>query len=104
VISQNPAGGEKVDKGSTVSFIVSSGTPTPSPSPSASSTTGSVAVPYVGGMLYNDAADKITAAGLVATWKKRPGSGEEPGTVIGMSPDAGTMVDLGTTVLLYIAK
>ena len=34
VISQDPAAGKKVDKGSTVSIVVSTGSPSPSPSPS----------------------------------------------------------------------
>jgi len=101
VIRQDPAAGEKVDPGSSVSIVISAGSPTPTASPSAS--TGSIAVPPVYGMPYGAAAAKVTGVGLVPTSKKKLGTGQPPGTVVSVRPDAGTMVAEGSTVLLVIA-
>jgi beta-lactam-binding protein with PASTA domain len=100
VISQVPPAGQKVDKGSSVAIVVSSGSPSPSPSPSASA----VAVPNVYGMDSSAAATQITNAGLKVTFKQKAGTGQPPGTVVKVQPDAGTTVPAGSTVVLVIAK
>jgi eukaryotic-like serine/threonine-protein kinase len=100
VISQVPPAGQKVDKGSSVAIVVSSGSPSPSPSPSASA----VAVPNVYGMDSSAEATQITNAGLKVTFKQKAGTGQPPGTVVKVQPDAGTTVPAGSTVVLVIAK
>jgi serine/threonine-protein kinase len=102
VISQDPSAGKKVDKGSAVSFVVSSGSP--SPSPTTSPSPAGVAVPNVYGMDANAAAAQVSAEGLTVAFKQKGGTGQPPGTVVGMQPDAGTIVPSGSTVTLVIAK
>jgi serine/threonine-protein kinase len=97
VISQDPVAGTQVDKGSAVDIVVSSGSPSPSP-------TATVAVPNVYGMNATLAAQQITDAGLAVAIKQKGGTGQPPGTVVKIVPDAGVMVPLGSTVLLVIAK
>ena len=99
VISQDPVAGTQVDKGSAVNIVLSSGSPSPSPSP-----TATVAVPNVYGMNSALAAQKISDVGLAVAIKEKGGTGQPPGTVVKIVPDAGVMVPLGSTVLLVIAK
>ena len=101
VVSQDPTAGTKVDKGSTVSFVVSTGSPSPSPSPSP--TAAGVAVPNVYGMQSTAAASQLSAAGLTVAFRQKNNTGQEPGTVVKIKPDAGTVVPAGSTVLLVIA-
>ncbi|HEY5388528.1 MAG TPA: PASTA domain-containing protein, partial [Thermoleophilia bacterium] len=95
VISQDPAVGTQVDKGSAVNIVVSSGSPSP---------TATVAVPDVYGMDSTSAATLISDAGLAVAIKQKGGSGQPPGTVIEVKPNVGEMVPVGSTVLLVIAK
>lgn len=99
VISQDPSPGQKVDRGSTVTLVLSSGSPSPSPSPSPSE----VEVPNVYGMDSTAAAAQVSAAGLTVAFREKTGTGQEPGTVVKIKPDAGAMVPEGSTVLLTIA-
>jgi len=100
VISQDPAAGQKVDKGSAVRVVLSSGSPSPTTSP----TPAGVAVPNVYGMDANVAAAQVSAEGLTVAFKQKGGTGQPPGTVVGIQPDAGTMVPPASTVTLVIAK
>ena len=100
VIRQDPSAGKKVDKGSAVNLVVSSG----SPSPTASPTPDGVAVPNVYGMDANAAAAQVSAEGLTVAFKQKGGTGQPPGTVVGIQPDEGTIVPPGSTVTLVIAK
>ncbi len=100
VIRQDPPAGEKVDKGSAVSIVVSSGSPSPTASPSPAG----VAVPNVYGMDATAAAAQVSAAGLTVAFKQKAGTGQPPGTVVGVQPDAGVTVPPGSTVTLVIAK
>jgi serine/threonine-protein kinase len=102
VIRQDPPAGEKVAKGSAVSIVVSSGSP--SPSPTTSPSPGEVAVPNVYGMQSAAAAAEVGAAGLEVSFKQKAGTGQEPGTVVNIVPDAGTVVPAGSAVTLVIAK
>jgi len=102
VISQSPTAGQKVDKGSTVSFVVSTGSPSPSPSPSPSAS--GVSVPNVYGMQSSAAEQALTAAGLQVAYRQKPNTGQPAGTVVKIKPDAGTVVPAGSTVLLVIAS
>jgi len=106
VIRQDPAAGVAVAKGSAVNIVVSSGSPSPSPSPSpsASPTTSMVTIPDVYGMDATSATDALTAAGFGVKLKPKGGTGEPPGTVVGMTPDAGAEVPSGSTVTLVIAE
>ena len=102
VIRQDPATGVTVAKGSAVNIVVSSGSPSPSPSPSPTASTATI--PNVYGMDSTTATDTLNAAGFVVVTKQKGGTGQPPGTVVKMVPDAGTEVASGSTVLLIIAK
>jgi len=104
VIRQDPAAGTKVAKDTAVNIVVSSGSPTPSVSPSPSPTDTGVTVPNVYGMDSTSATSKLNAAGLGVVVKQKGGTGQPPGTVVKMVPDAGTVVADGSTVVLTIAK
>ena len=77
VISQDPPAGEKVDKGSTVSFVVSTGSPSPTatPTPTTSPTTTGVSVPNVYGMQSSAAEQELTALGLQVAYREKPDTG-----------------------------
>jgi beta-lactam-binding protein with PASTA domain/predicted Ser/Thr protein kinase len=92
--------GVVVARGSAVNIVVSSGSPSPSPSPTASLVT----IPNVYGMDSTTATSELNAAGLGVVVKQKGGTGQPPGTVVSMVPDAGTAVADGSTVLLIIAK
>ena len=104
VISQDPAAGTKVDKGSSVSFVVSTGSPSPSPTPSSTPTTTGVTVPNVYGMQSSNAEQEMTALGLTVAYRQKPNTGQPSGTVVNIKPDAGTVVPAGSQVLLVIAS
>ena len=99
VIRQDPAEGTKVDEGSNVDLVVSSGSP--SPSPSASGTLAKV--PDVYSMDATTAQMALEAAGFVVAVKEKS-SPEPPGTVIKQTPDAGTMAAEGSLVTIWVAK
>ena len=61
-------------------------------------------MPNVYGMQSATAGQKVTAAGLKVAFRQKAGTGQEPGTVVNIRPDAGTLVPTGSTVLLVIAK
>ena len=96
IIRQDPAADAKVAEGSAVNVVVSSGSPTSPPA--------TVAVPNVYGMTASVATQQISDAGLAVAIKEKGGTGQPPGTVVKIVPDAGVMVPMGSTVLLVIAK
>jgi serine/threonine-protein kinase len=102
VIRQDPPAGEEVDKGSSVSIVVSTGSPSPTPTPSP--TSSEVEVPNVYGMQSAVAEQELAALGLSTAFRQKPNTGQPPGTVVSVRPDAGTMVPEGSTVLLVIAS
>jgi serine/threonine-protein kinase len=106
VISQDPAAGEKVDKGSRVSFVVSTGSPSPTatPTPTTSPSVTGVSVPNVLGMQSSVAEQELNALGLQVAYRQKPNTGQPTGTVVRVRPDTGTVVPSGTTVLLVIAS
>ena len=69
VISQDPAAGEKVDKGSAVSIVVSTGSPSPSPTPTPTPSASGVSVPNVYGMESTAAAQELSAVGLTVAYR-----------------------------------
>jgi beta-lactam-binding protein with PASTA domain len=103
VISQDPAAGTKVDKGSTVSYVVSTGSPSPTATPTPTPSASGVSVPNVYGMQSTVAAQELTAVGLTVAYREKANTGQQPGTVVKIRPDAGTVVPAGSTVLLVIA-
>jgi beta-lactam-binding protein with PASTA domain len=97
VISQSPPPDTKVDRGSSVDIVVSTGPGTPSP-------TGTpTLVPNVYGMDTTTASDVLVAAGFNPIVKTKH-SDQPPDTVIGMSPEAGTMAPFGSDVTITVAK
>jgi serine/threonine-protein kinase len=106
VIRQDPSADQKVAKGSSVSVVVSSGSPSPTstPTPSTTPTTAGVAVPNVYGMQSSAAEQELTALGLQVAYRQKPNTGQPAGTVVSIRPDAGTVVKAGSTVTLVIAS
>jgi serine/threonine-protein kinase len=90
VISASPGEGEKVDKGSSVTLVVSSGPE-------------QVAVPDVTGKTYDEASSTLQAAGLKVTRTDKE-SDQDPGTVLGQNPKGGVQVATGSSVALIVAK
>jgi serine/threonine-protein kinase len=90
VISASPGEGEKVDKGSSVTLVVSSGPE-------------QVAVPDVTGKTYDEASSTLQAAGLKVTRTDKE-SDQDPGTVLAQNPKSGVQVATGSSVALIVAK
>jgi beta-lactam-binding protein with PASTA domain/tRNA A-37 threonylcarbamoyl transferase component Bud32 len=90
VISVSPTEGQKVDKGSSVTLVVSSGKP-------------QADVPDVTGKSFDEAQSTLQAAGFKVTRTDKE-STKDPGTVLAQSPKGGKQVDSGTTIALTVAK
>jgi beta-lactam-binding protein with PASTA domain/tRNA A-37 threonylcarbamoyl transferase component Bud32 len=90
VVSVSPSEGAKVDKGSSVTLVVSSGKP-------------QAAVPDVTGKSFDEAQSTLQAAGFKVTRTNKE-SEKDPGTVLAQDPKSGKQVDSGTTVALTVAK
>jgi beta-lactam-binding protein with PASTA domain len=102
VVSQDPPAGTTVDKGSAVNIVVSSGSPSPSPSPSPSAS--SATVPDVFGMDSATASTKIAKLGLSVVIKKKGNTGQPVDSVVNTVPAAGSVIPVGSTVVLVVAK
>ncbi|MFJ5260694.1 Stk1 family PASTA domain-containing Ser/Thr kinase [Streptomyces sp. NPDC088387] len=92
VCSQDPTGGTKVDKGTTINLVVSTGAP-------------KVVVPSVVGDSLDDAKAKLEGDEfqfVVKTETKE--SSEEPNTVLEQDPGLGDEVEKGSTITLTVAK
>jgi beta-lactam-binding protein with PASTA domain len=90
VIAQDPAGGSRVERGSTVTITVSTGRPR-------------ATVPNVIGLGLADAATQIGNAGLVPVQRERTvTSPDEDGVVVDQRPGAGTELDEGAEVVIII--
>jgi serine/threonine-protein kinase len=107
VISQNPKAGVKAAKGSSVDFVVSTGSPapslSPSPTPSSSASAALTAVPNVVLMDSGSALNTLSDAGF-AVAIKQIGSSQPAGTVLKTSPAAGVLAPVGSTVTMTVAK
>jgi serine/threonine-protein kinase len=90
VISASPGEGEKVDKGSTVTLVVSSGPE-------------QVDVPDVSGQSFDQAQSTLQNAGFRVNRTDKE-SDKDPGTVLSQNPAGGTQADSGSTVTLTVAK
>lgn len=91
VISQSPAAGTQVDRGSSIGYVISIGA-------------DSVSVPNVSGYSATGAKSSIESAGLVFKSVEQYSSSVAKGTVISTNPQAGTKVESGTTVTVTISK
>ncbi len=90
VISASPGEGEKVDKGSTVTLVVSSGPE-------------QADVPDVTGKSFDEAQSTLQNAGFKVNRTDKE-SDQDPGTVLSQNPRGGTQADAGSTVALIVAK
>ncbi len=92
VLAQDPAGGEQAQDGSTVTLTVSNGP-------------GQVAVPPVDGLGEQKATATLIDRGLVVDRVvHQPDEAVPEGRVIKTSPAAGTPVDRGSDVTLYVSS
>jgi serine/threonine-protein kinase len=90
VISSSPAAGESLQRGRTVTLIVSRGRQP-------------VAMPKVTGLSKGDAEQQLKSAGLQVNERERESAGT-PGAVLAQDPAPGTALHHGDTVTLTIAK
>jgi eukaryotic-like serine/threonine-protein kinase len=90
VIGQDPAGGERADKGSTVELTVSSGP-------------AQVAVPQVTGLTLKSAQGRLTRAGLKSSQREETSDSVPKGRVISATPPEGEKVDKGSEVALVVS-
>jgi serine/threonine-protein kinase len=101
VASQYPVAGTSVATGSTVTIVVSSGTPTPSATPTSTGTP--VAVPSVLTMPRTQAEQLLTSDGFVV--KVQFGKNAlGPGIVYDQSPNGSTTTTSGSTVTIWVGK
>jgi beta-lactam-binding protein with PASTA domain len=91
VIGQDPAGGSKAEKGSTVSLTVSDGPQ-------------KVAVPAVNGLTVKSAVARLQKRGLKAEQTPQASTTVPKGRVISASPSEGQQVDKGSTVALTVSS
>jgi eukaryotic-like serine/threonine-protein kinase len=91
VISQAPAAGTVVKKGTRVSIVVSGGP-------------ASAALLDVNGLSASQAAARLRRAGFVPTTKMEPSTTVKAGLVIGTEPPAGTELQVGSSVTLRVSS
>ncbi len=91
VISQSPAAGARVEKGSRVSIVVSGGP-------------ASAALVDVAGLTAARAAAQLRKAGFKPTSKAQADPTVKSGVVIGTEPPAGTEVQLGSAVTVLVSS
>ena len=91
IIRQTPEAGEVIQKGDTVSLVVSRGPQM-------------MEMPDIIGQTQASAVQELATKGLNATCFTVVNDGSEAaGCVVSASEDAGSMVEVGTTIVLYIA-
>ncbi|MER5834009.1 Stk1 family PASTA domain-containing Ser/Thr kinase [Streptomyces sp. NPDC002130] len=90
VCSQDPKAGVKVNKGDTISLVVSTGAP-------------KVAVPDVTGLTYDKAKAQLEEKGFVVDQKTEE-SDRTPGVVTKQDPGVDTELEKGSTITLTVAK
>ena len=91
MIETSPSERSRLERGSTVTLVVSRGPRT-------------VEVPDVVGKDRDEAERLLEARGLQVSFTEREDENKEPGTVLAMSPAAGTEAERDATVTLTIAK
>ena len=90
VLGSDPGRGDTVDKGSTVTLIVSSGP-------------GSVAVDDVAGLSEEDATKKLDRHGFKVTTRSKASKSVKSGLVITTTPKPGVVAMVGSTVTLVLS-
>jgi len=91
VIGQSPRGGSRVEKGSRVGIVVSSGP-------------GSKALQDVSGLGAADAVSRLRAAGFRPSRVEQPSSKVARGKVVGTEPPAGTELQVGSPVSVLVSS
>jgi beta-lactam-binding protein with PASTA domain/predicted Ser/Thr protein kinase len=91
VLSQSPPAGEAVPRGSVVRLTVSSGA-------------GTGEVPDVVGLDRTAAANELGRAGFKSDAQDEASDTVEEGTVIRTDPEAGTALEKGETVVIYVSS
>jgi eukaryotic-like serine/threonine-protein kinase len=91
VISTDPSGGTKADKGSTVTVVVSSGPAT-------------AKIPTVGGLSRSSARARLERAGFEIEERREPSDTVPAGKAIRTSPPSGTTREKGSTVILLLSS
>jgi beta-lactam-binding protein with PASTA domain/tRNA A-37 threonylcarbamoyl transferase component Bud32 len=91
VISASPPEGQKVDKGSEVALVVSTGPE-------------QVDLPDETGKTFDEASSELAAAGFKVTRKDQETTDKDPGTVLSQNPKGGGQAPKGSTVTLTVAK
>ncbi len=93
IIDQTPSAGSKVEKNTTITYIVSKG-----------SSQELVTVPDVTGMTLTEALAELSAEGFTYTSEYVESSSVESGLVIYSEPAAGASAEAGSAVKLYISE
>jgi serine/threonine-protein kinase len=91
ILRQDPQPNTKVDQGSTVSLTVSGGP-------------GQATVPTVDGLTQSQARRKLEAAGFKVTVSREASDTVPAGQVTRTAPPAGTQIDKGSTVTLFVSS
>jgi serine/threonine-protein kinase len=91
ILRQDPQPNTKADEGSTVSLTVSGGP-------------GQAAVPSVDGLTQSQARKKLEAAGFKVTVSREASDSVPTGQVTRTAPPAGTQIDKGSTVTLFVSS
>jgi serine/threonine-protein kinase len=91
VIGQSPEGNAKADEGSTVTITVSDGP-------------GTKEVPAVEGLTGSQAKRRLEAAGFRVRVRERADETVPKGDAIETQPEAGTTIEVGATVTLYVSS
>ena len=91
IMSQSPASGSSVSKGSSIGYVISLGK-------------GNVSVPNVVGYSQSGAKSSIESVGLVASFVEQYSETVEKGVVISTNPSSGTRIEPGSTVTVTISK
>jgi eukaryotic-like serine/threonine-protein kinase len=91
VISATPQEGQRVDKGSEVALVVSTGPE-------------QLEVPDVTGKSFDEASSELEAAGFKVTRKDQETADEDPGSVLSQAPKAGAQAAKGSAITLTVAK
>jgi serine/threonine-protein kinase len=101
VVGQNPPANTMVARGSTVSIVISSGTPSPTGTPSPGPSGTAAAVPSVLTMPQAAAEQILTSDGFLVKVRKGASS-LGSGFVYNQSPEAGDAAPAGSTVTIWV--
>jgi len=96
IYAQYPAAGTSVAPGTIVALAISNGPPP--------SSTTTETVPSVVGKTQSQAQSSITNAGLKSVSVQWSATGQPQGQVVGQTPDAGSLVPKGTSVIIIVSN